>query len=111
MLTYIDNNTSITLDGMSIPKDGGNRHYSEFLELLAAGEAELVQPTVSEEVLASQIRIERDNLISATDYKAMPDYPIDADKKASLLIYRQALRDITKQSTFPISVIWPVLSV
>lgn len=44
MITYIDNGASITLDGMSIPKDGGNRHYNEFLELLAAGEAELVQP-------------------------------------------------------------------
>ena len=55
MITYIDNDTSITLDGMSIPKDGGNRHYAEFLELLADGEAELVQPagpTLAETVAA-----------------------------------------------------------
>ena len=55
MKTYMGNDTSITLDGMSIPKDGGNRHYQEFLELFATGEAELVQPagpTLAETVAA-----------------------------------------------------------
>lgn len=109
MITYIDIDTSIFLDGMSIPKDGGNRHYNEFLELQSKGEAELIQPTVSEESLAAQIRAERDSLISVTDFMAMPDYPLDVEKRTTLLLYRQALRDITKQSTFPVSVTWPAL--
>jgi len=48
MQTYIDNgNGTISIDGMTIPKDGSNRHYQEFLQLQAGGEAELVAPIVS----------------------------------------------------------------
>lgn len=109
MKTYTNNEFSITIDGMTIPKDTANRHYQEFLELLEKGEAELVEPQVSTEQLADQIRSKRNQLIAETDYLVMPDYPITEKRKQKVLIYRQALRDITVQETFPQSVIWPVL--
>ena len=47
MQTYIDNGGgTITIAGMMIPKDEGNRDYQKFLQLQAAGEATLVEPTV-----------------------------------------------------------------
>lgn len=63
------------------------------------------EPTDSE--LAKNIRIERDMLISETDFYLMPDYPIDSNNLEELKTYRQALRDIPEQSGFPKDVIWP----
>ena len=37
----------------------------------------------------------------------MSDYPIDDNKKAAILSYRQELRDISKQSGFPRDINWP----
>ena len=58
-------------------------------------------------VLASSARHKRDRLIAATDYLVTPDYPIESDRLAKVKIYRQALRDIPKQSEFPRSITWP----
>ena len=54
--------------------------------------------------LAEAIREDRNNLLQQTDWTQMPDAPVD---KAAWVIYRQELRDITKQSGFPLEVIWP----
>jgi len=51
MLQYIDDGDSLTLDGMCIPKDPGNRHYDEALAAVEAGEAEILPapgPTLDE---------------------------------------------------------------
>lgn len=58
------------------------------------------------EALATQIRNERDKKIAATDFYLLPDAP---QQPEGLLVYRQALRDITLQTGFPENVIWPVL--
>lgn len=68
---------------------------------------ENLKPTNAE--LAENIRIKRDSLLSETDYYLMPDYPNDSKNLEELKTYRQALRDITKQSGFPKDVIWPAL--
>lgn len=47
MITYIDTGKTVSLRGLSIPKDPGNRHYAEFLELQARDEAQLVAPSAS----------------------------------------------------------------
>ena len=44
--------------------------------------------------------------LAATDYYMLPDAPSAPD---GLLEYRQALRDVTAQGGFPLSVEWPVL--
>ena len=53
-------------------------------------------------------RSRRERLLAETDYLVMPDYPLEAEKKAAVQTYRQALRDITKQAGWPRAVEWPV---
>ena len=62
---------------------------------------------LSDEILANQIRAQRDSLLEQTDYLMMSDYPISDDRLAKVKIYRQALRDIPEQSGFPRSITWP----
>lgn len=50
---------------------------------------------------AESIRRERDHRIAKTDYLMMADYPITDSSKQELEVYRQALRDITKDHSFP----------
>ena len=57
---------------------------------------------------AAEVREKRNSLIAETDYLVMPDYPLDDRKKADVLAYRQALRDVPAQSGFPRRVVWPV---
>ena len=57
---------------------------------------------------AAEARAKRNALIAETDYLVMPDYPLDAEKKAAVLAYRQALRDVPEQAGFPRQIDWPV---
>lgn len=50
---------------------------------------------------AEQIRMTRDYLLSGTDFMLMQDYPLSAEDKKNMETYRQALRDITKDPSFP----------
>ncbi len=65
------------------------------------------QPEPTADELALLIRAQRDTRLAETDYLLMPDYPIAGEALDALAVYRQALRDITKQDTFPQSVTWP----
>lgn len=51
-----------------------------------------------------EIRRVRDSLLSACDWVMMPDVKTDKDAWTA---YRQALRDVTKQTGFPFNVEWP----
>ncbi len=53
--------------------------------------------------LAASIRLERDALLSETDWMALSDVTMTAE----MATYRQALRDITAQAGFPRAVTWP----
>lgn len=64
-------------------------------------------PPVSLEILAENARSERDRKIAETDYYMMPDYPSDPNNIEEIKVYRQALRDITKQEGFPSKFTWP----
>lgn len=66
---------------------------------------------LTDEQRAERIRRQRDYLLAKTDYLVMPDYPIDAETLAAVKVYRQELRDITSQKTFPKSVTWPEVPV
>ena len=63
----------------------------------------------TDEELAERIRRERDEKLEETDFFVMPDYPSDPKDLEEVKTYRQALRDITKQSGFPKEVTWPEL--
>jgi hypothetical protein len=48
-------------------------------------------------------RVVRDKMLAETDLWALSDRTMTAEQTA----YRQALRDITDQSGFPIDITWP----
>lgn len=50
------------------------------------------------------VRDERNALLASCDWTQLPDSPVD---RQAWSVYRQALRDITSQSGFPFSVVWP----
>jgi hypothetical protein len=56
--------------------------------------------------LADQVRNKRNELLAASDYTQLGDYPGDT---IAAQTYRQALRDITNQKGFPEKVVWPEL--
>lgn len=64
---------------------------------------------LSDEILANQIRAQRDRLLTETDYLLMSDYPISEEYRDKIKVYRQALRDITEQEGFPKNVVFPTL--
>jgi hypothetical protein len=57
----------------------------------------------SDDTLAKEIRVERDKLLAATDWR----FRSDLTPSQAWVDYCQALRDITAQETFPQSVVWP----
>jgi hypothetical protein len=65
------------------------------------GEEELAERT---EGRAKQVRDERDQKLSKTDWTQVADAPVD---KTTWANYRQALRDVPEQNGFPWNVVWP----
>ena len=59
---------------------------------------------MSEELEA--LRMYRDTLLLQSDWTQAEDSPLSDSKKDEWKIYRQALRDITKQSD-PFNITWP----
>lgn len=55
--------------------------------------------------LALRVKFERSTLIAASDWTQLPDVPLAT--KSAWGTYRQSLRDITLQTGYPQSVIWP----
>lgn len=54
---------------------------------------------------AAEIRTERNAKLAESDWTQVADAPVD---QAAWATYRQALRDITNQESFPTNVAWPV---
>jgi hypothetical protein len=73
-----------------------------------ANEAELEQMRIDAEQaqarLPDEIRQQRNQLLTASDWTQIPDCTVD---KQAWATYRQALRDITAQAGFPADVTWP----
>lgn len=59
------------------------------------------KPEATEDELFAALRAERDRRIAATDYLVMPDYPLEDDRRALVIAYRQALRDLPAQDGAP----------
>lgn len=53
------------------------------------------------------VKNQRSLLLFNSDWTQSNDSPLTAEQKTAWSTYRQALRDITKQSGFPSNVIWP----
>lgn len=54
--------------------------------------------------LAFDVRLQRDSLLSKSDWTQTQDAPVDTQAWQE---YRQALRDVTNQEGFPTTVVWP----
>jgi len=81
--------------------------FSDIEYQVVNGEAVTKQPdNFDEENAAMQIRIKRNKLLTACDWTQVNDVPAATSQKWAT--YRQALRDITGQQTFPENVVWPV---
>jgi len=65
-----------------------------------------INQTKLDEIKATNIRQQRDLLLKETDWMVLPDSSYDTQ---ALRTYRQSLRDITSQETFPNEVVWPTL--
>lgn len=55
---------------------------------------------------AKNVRERRNALLVTCDCTQLPDFPVD---KVAWAVYRQALRDISKQAGFPWTVEWPTV--
>ena len=53
---------------------------------------------------AARVRADRDKRLADTDWTQVADAPVDSEAWAT---YRQALRNIPAQATFPWDVVWP----
>ena len=56
--------------------------------------------------VAIEVRTLRDKLLSACDWTQTLDQ--SEDRRNSYVVYRQALRDISKQESFPFNIVWPM---
>lgn len=51
---------------------------------------------------------QRDSLLVQSDWTQLPDVPLTTEQKQEWSVYRQELRDITKQPGYPTNVVFPV---
>ena len=65
----------------------------------------LLKKSIDTEAQWAQMRHERDLRLTATDWTQLPDVPLAT--QLHWQPYRQALRDITAQEGFPLTVVWP----
>lgn len=65
--------------------------------------AEEIQQTTNNK--SSDVRNQRNEKLKDSDWTQVADSPVD---KAVWATYRQALRDVTTQSGFPWTIVWPV---
>lgn len=91
------------------PAEGKAEFWAQYGVTYSEEEAQVKEPTTEEKAIA--IREQRDRLISETDFYMMADYPASPEGLVAVKAYRQALRDITTQETFPESVTWPDMPV
>lgn len=63
------------------------------------------EPTTEQQEM--QIRVQRNSLLSLSDWTQLADAPLTLEQKQAWAEYRQALRDVPEQAGFPKNVIWP----
>ena len=86
------------------PNDVAEHGREIFARIVAEGSAAPYVPNL--DLIAAQVRSQRDALLAQADWTQLPDVPqVTKDLWAT---YRQALRDITDQEGFPLDVQWPV---
>tara|TARA_B100001939_G_scaffold186773_1_gene160862 strand:+ start:2004 stop:2510 length:507 start_codon:yes stop_codon:yes gene_type:complete len=72
-----------------------------------AADNEAAYRTEIDNAVATRIRAERDQKLSACDWTVLADSPLTTAKKTEWKAYRTALRDITAADGFPHTMTWP----
>lgn len=57
--------------------------------------------------LAARARAERTDKLYSCDWTVLPDVPMNEKTRVEWITYRQALRDVPLQPTFPQKIDWP----
>lgn len=82
--------------------------YLYLNDLYNKGELKIsINKAVDEELLSAEALMKRDTLLKESDHYMIDDYPISKGKKEEMKVYRQALRNIDKQKSFPDNIVWP----
>lgn len=76
------------------------------LEAWEAWKAEQPDPSI---LVAEEVRQQRNTLLSETDWTQLNDAPLTDEEKEKYRTYRQALRDIPQQESFPEDITWPTI--
>ena len=63
---------------------------------------------VNSAIASNGIKLKRNALLMASDWTQLLNNPLAEENQYAWSVYRQELRDITKQSGYPTDVVWPV---
>jgi len=72
-----------------------------------------VSPASAEEIAerleqkSAEVRQQRNQLLTESDWTQLADSPLDADTKSAWAFYRETLRKVPEQSGFPWNIVWP----
>ena len=77
----------------------------ERVDLTAAEIEEVLRRRADTSYDAELARRERNRLLAVSDWTQVSDSPVD---KQAWATYRQALRDVPAQPSFPDTIVWPV---
>lgn len=61
------------------------------------------------EIEWAAIRVQRGQLLRATDFTQLADFPATDVQRQEVVAYRKALRDIPEDHKNPSEIVWPVL--
>jgi len=95
--------TETVVEGTPVYSSERNRWEQQWSVVSLSAE-DIAQKLASQ---TSTVRKQRNELLKSTDWTQVDDSPLSNIQKAEWAIYRQALRDVTTQTNFPWSVIWP----
>lgn len=56
---------------------------------------------------ATSVREQRNKKLAESDWTQLQDAPLETEQKAAWSVYRQSLRDVSTQETFPWDITWP----
>lgn len=92
-----------------LDSDDESEVYKELISSYHSGKLEIEDADLCKlnSEKEAEIRYLRNMRLRDTDCYMLCDYPISTYNKEEIKIYRQKLRDITKQSGFPDNVVWP----
>ena len=70
-------------------------------------ELEAAWPAVRDARAWDAIRVERDALLTASDWTVLPDAPLTTTQKTAWKTYRQTLRDLPQTHATHDGIVWP----